>query len=197
MPTEDDDLFDENETVVTPARQVPRIKPQATSTRSASAPSQRTGAVRNQPVRKRRIGSKSEDHFYIPDELLDQLREQGLSAEFKRLSYFGKEEEADYHIGLQENGWEPLSLKSFPDFARMMPKNWTKDSFEKRGQILMVRPQILTDEARAEDRKFAEERVKGHMRSLGSSGPGEAPRDNKGNPLVQVKRTYERGVPVE
>ena len=48
-----------------------------------------------------------------------------------------------------------------------------------------------------EDRQVAEERVKGHMASLGSSAPGEAPRNNKGNSLVQVRRTYERGVPVE
>ena len=165
--------------------------------RGTAAPGLRSSAVRNQAVRKRRSGSKSEDHFYIPEDLLHELQVRGLSAEFKRLTYFGKEEEPDYQIGLQENGWEPLSLKDFPSFKRLLAKNWTKDTFEKRGQILMVRPQYLTDEARAEDKQVAESRVKGHLASLRNSGPGEAPRDNRGNPLVNVKRTYERGVPVE
>ena len=193
MPEDFDDLVDnKTETASSrPGRAADAAK------RSSESPGLRSASVRNQPVRKRRAGSKSEDHFYIPEDLLDELRARGLSAEFKRLTYFGKEEEPDYHIALQENGWEPLSLKDFPGFRRLLAKNWTKDTFEKRGQILMVRPQILTDEARAEDRQVAEERVKGHMASLGSSAPGEAPRNNKGNSLVQVRRTYERGVPVE
>jgi hypothetical protein len=188
--SDENDLIDEE-----PTRKNPRLPPEK---RSADAPGLRSSAVRSVPVRKRRAGSKSEDHFYIPDELLDQLKERGLSAEFKRLTYFGKEEEPDYHIALQENGWEPLSLKAFPDFARLMSKNWTKDSFEKRGQILMVRPQILTDEARAEDKMVAEGRVKGHLASLTHSKAGEAPRTKPdGTPLASVKRTYERGVPIE
>ena len=87
MPT--DDLVDE----------------QVTAKRPAKAPGLRTEAVRTEPVRKRKAGSKSEDHFHIPDDLKAQLTANGLSAEFKRLSYFGKEEDPDYHISLAENGW--------------------------------------------------------------------------------------------
>lgn len=194
MPNEDEDLIDETSSV-SPERKNPRV---AKPVRASTAPSMRSGAVRNQPVRKRKAGSKSEDHFYIPDNLRDLLTERGLSAEFKRLTYFGKEEEPDYHIALQENGWEPLSLGDFPDFKQLMPKNWTKDTFEKRGQVLMVRPQILTDEARAEDRQIAEEKVKGHLASLTHSKGNEAPRTKPdGTPLVSVKRTYERGMAIE
>lgn len=192
MSHEDDALFDDEPAV--PRQATPRV---TSPKRASESPGLRSASFRSQPVRKRRAGSKSEDHFYIPDELLDQLHTRGLSYEFKRLTYFGKEEEPDYHIALAENGWEPLSLKSFPDFAAVMPKTWTKDTFEKRGQILMVRPQILTDEARAEDKQIAEGRVKGHLASLRNTKSGEAPRDNKGAPMVTVKRTYERGVPVE
>lgn len=165
--------------------------------RSLKAPGLRSEAVRTESVRKRRAGSKSEDHFYLPDELRNILEAQGLSAEFKRLSYFGKEEDPDYHISLAENGWEPLSLASFPAFKKLMPKTWTKDTFEKRGQILMVRAQILTDEARDEDKRIAESQVKGQLASLGNSKEGEAPRDNKGQRLVKVNRSYERGVPID
>lgn len=180
-----DDLIDETPPVVTRAA------------RAASAPTLRADAVRSEPVRKRRAGSKSEDHFYIPDELQAQLEAQGLSAEFKRVTYMGKEEDPDYHIALAENGWEPLSLNSFPKFKKLMPKSWNKDTFEKRGQILMIRPMELTREAKAEDKKMAEDRVKGHMASLTHTKNGEAPRDNKGQPLVSVKRSYDRGVPVD
>lgn len=165
--------------------------------RSSRAPGFRSQPVRTEAVRKRRAGSKSEDHFYIPESLTAQLKARGLSWEFKRLTYFGKEEDPDYHIGLGENGWEPLSLNSFPDFKNLLSKTWTKDTFEKRGQVLMIRPQELTDEARREDEYMANSQVKGHLASLKNSKEGEAPRDNKGNPLVAVKRTYERGVPVE
>jgi len=160
--------------------------------RSSKAPTLRTETHRTAAVRKRRAGSQSEDHFYIPDDLKMELEGQGLSAEFKRVTYFGKEEDPDYHIGLQENGWEPLSLSSFPDFKKLMPKSWNKDTFEKRGQILMVRPKELTEEAKAEDKYMAESQVKGQLASLKNAKEGEAERT-----LIKVKRSYERGVPVE
>ena len=160
--------------------------------RSSKAPGLRSEGVRTDVVRKRRAGSKSEDHFYIPDDLRAQLEAQGLSAEFKRLSYFGKEEDPDYHIALAENGWEPLSLSENPAFKKLMPKTWTKNTFEKRGQILMVRPKELTAEARAEDKKVAESQVKGQLASLKESKTGEAERT-----LVKVNRSYDRGVPID
>lgn len=163
-----------------------------TAKRPSSAPKARANAVRTEPVRRRIRGSKSEDHFYIPENLCAMLRARGLSWEFKRQTYFGKEEEPDYHIALAENGWEPMSLSSFPEFKVLMPKNWTKDTFEKRGQILMVRPQQLTDEARAEDKLAADSQVKGQLASLKDAGTGEAPRLRP-----SVKRSYEGGIPVD
>jgi hypothetical protein len=167
--------------------------PKTAAKRPAQAPSLRTDAVRTEPVRKRKAGSKSEDHFHLPEDLLAQLEAKGLSAEFKRVTYFGKEEDPDYHIGLAENGWEPLSLSSFPLFKKMMPKSWTKDTFEKRGQILMVRPQHLTDEAKAEEKRMANSQVKGQLASLKSdTKAGEAART-----LAKVNRSYEAGMPIE
>ena len=160
--------------------------------RSPKAPSQRTETVRTGSVRRRKGGSQDENVFHIPDDLRAKLEAQGMSAEWKRVTYFGKEEDPDYHISLAENGWEPLGLDSFPEFKKLMPKNWTKNTFEKRGQMLMIRPKELTDEARAEDKANADNQVKGKIASLKESGPGEAERT-----LVKVNRSYERGVPVE
>lgn len=173
-------MSEDNDLVDSPAR------------RPKGAPSTRSEPVRTDKVRRRKTGSKSEDVFYIPEDLRLQLEAKGLSWEFKRVSYFGKEEDPDYHIGLAENGWEPLSVSSFPAFKVLLPKTWTKDTFEKRGQILMVRPQELTDEARAEDKYNADHQVKGQLASLKEAGHGEADRT-----LVKVKRSYERGVPIE
>lgn len=183
MSDDTDDLVDE-----TPAEP---MRMRAKATRPTSAPSIRSEGVRSEPVRRRKRGSKGEDHFYIPENLLDQLRKRNLSWEFKRLTYFGKEEDPDYHIALAENAWEPLSLKSFPDFKKLVPTTWTKDTFEKRGQLLMVRPAVLTAEARAEDKAEANNQVKGQLASLKESGQGEAPRLQ---PVV--KRSYE-SMPVE
>lgn len=168
------------------------VEETSTARRPVKAPGVRVDSVRSSGVRTRRAGSKQENVFHLPDDLREALEAQGLSAEFKRLTYFGKEEDPDYHIALAENGWEPLSLSSFPQFKKLMPKNWSKDTFEKRGQMLMVRPQNLTDEARAEDKMNAENQVKGHLASLKNVSVGEADRT-----LVKVNRSYDRGVPVE
>lgn len=180
MVNDDSDLVDE-----TP-------EPAAAPRRSARAPSLRTAPVREEGQRKRRRSGSEKSVFDLPPELKALLEEKGLSSEFKRTSYFGKEEDPDYHIGLMENGWETLSLKSFPEFSKLMPKGWSKDTFEKRGQILMIRPKELTDEARREDEKNANEQVKGQLATLKDAGSGEAQRT-----LVKVNRSYERGVPVD
>jgi len=138
------------------------------------------------------MGSKSEDWSYIPESLQNILRAKGLAWEYKRTHYFGKEEEPEYRRSLEENGWEALSLASIPEFRDLMSKSWSKDTVEKRGQILMVRPQYMTDEAREEEAKAASDRVKGHMAQLNRAGPNEAERT-----LVKVKRSYESGIPVE
>lgn len=165
----------------------------ATSARSTKAPTVRSEPQREGAQRKaRRAGGGEKSIFDLPDALRSELDAKGLSAEFKRMSYFGKEEDADYLIDLQENGWEPLSLSSFPGFKKLMPKNWSKDTFEKRGQMLMIRPVELTEEARAEEKKKADSQVKGQLATLKESGPGEAART-----MAKVNRSYERPVPIE
>lgn len=160
--------------------------------RSARSPVTRSEGVREGGQRRKtRRGGGEKSVFDLPGDLKAELEAQGLSNEFKRTTYFGKEEDPDYHIGLMENGWEPLSLKSFPSFAKLMPKGWSKDTFEKRGQILMVRPMYLTEEARREDKREADEQVKGQLATLKDTGPGEAART-----LAKVNRSYERS-PIE
>lgn len=182
MPNDEDDLIDET----------PEAAP-AAPRRSMRSPVHRTEGVREGGQRRKvRRGGGEKSIFDLPDDLQAELDGKGLSAEFKRTNYFGKDEEPDYHIELMENGWEPLSLKSFPAFAKLMPKNWNKDTFEKRGQILMVRPKELTEEARAEEKKKADERVKGQLATLKQAGAGEAART-----LAKVNRSYERGVPID
>lgn len=182
MSDNDDDLVDET----------PDEKPAETK-RSARSPVIRSEGVREGGQRRKtRRGGSERSVFDLSDDLKAELEARGLTAEFKRTNYFGKEEEQDYKIDLMENGWEDLSLKSFPTFAKLMPKNWSRDTFEKRGQILMVRPIELTEEARREEKKKADEQVKGQLATLKDAGPGEAART-----LVKASRSYERGVPVE
>jgi hypothetical protein len=180
MSEPDEDLIDD----------APRV---AKRMRPKHAPAAlRSESPRTDKVRRRKRGSKSEDKFHIPEDLKAELEARGLSAEFKRITYAGKEEDPDYFIGLAENGWEPLSLKSFPEFKKLMPSTHTADTFDKSGQRLMIRPKELTDEARAEDKEEAMGQVKGQLQSLKEAGQGEADRT-----LVKVKRSYERGVPID
>ena len=61
------------------------------------------------------------------------------------------------------------------------------------GQMLMERPQYLSDESREEERRAAENQVNSQMERLGQAPPGTMQRvDNTGRPAVNVNRTHER-----
>ena len=54
------------------------------------------------------------------------------------------------------SGWEPVPLSRHPD---MMPKGWVGNVIEVGGLVLMERPKMFTDEARAAEARAAREAV--------------------------------------
>jgi hypothetical protein len=97
------------------------------------------------------------DTFFIPP----GVKPQGWSWEWKRETVNG---EADpmYMSHLHQVGWEPVMYESYPGiFAPRFDTagNETKGPVRRGGQMLMERAQVLTDEAFADERRKAEDRV--------------------------------------
>lgn len=77
---------------------------------------------------------------------------EGWTYEFKRESVFGKPD-TRHQIGLRENGWRPVPASRHPE---MMPEGYDPDGpIRIDGQMLMERPEYLTQEAREEDHSIA------------------------------------------
>lgn len=54
------------------------------------------------------------------------------------------------------NGWEAVPLSRHPE---LMPRGWQGNTIEVGGLVLMERPLIFTEEAKAEERRMAREAV--------------------------------------
>lgn len=126
-------------------------------------------AVHAEPRRtRRRKATVNEDMFYIPvDEIPD-----GLSYEWKRFSVHGLEDPF-YIAQMREQGWEPVSPKSHPNWV---PPGYSQPHIIKGGQILMERPIELTNEARAEARQLAKQQIREAEQRLGKTNDGELSR---------------------
>lgn len=125
-------------------------------------------------VRTRRKKSAiNEDIFYIP---LEDIPE-GSSYEWKRWSVHGLEDPF-YIAQLRGQGWEPVDPKRHPNW---LPPGYKETHIIKGGQILMERPQELTNEARSESRVLAKRQVKEAEQRLGM-----APKDTGTRSLAEV-----------
>lgn len=86
------------------------------------------------------------------------------------------------------NGWEPVPLTRHPE---LMPRGWKGDTIEVGGLVLMERPMVFTEEARAEERRAAREAVitkEAQMKEGRGSdlGPRQVNRFNKSRGPIDV-----------
>jgi hypothetical protein len=124
-----------------------------------------------------------EDAFYIdPKEV-----PEGWCYEWKTLTVLGQPDPS-YQVSLAHKGWEAVPRSRHPSW---MPDNWKGETIERKGMLLMERPQEITDRVRAAEARKAQLQVRGKEAQLGAAPAGQFERDNKGNPLVNVKRSYE------
>jgi len=105
-----------------------------------------------QPLFRRQ--TLSTDQFEIPAE----CKEPGWTMEWKRYTMFGQPDKA-YEATLYNNGWRPIPASRWPGV--FMPIETPPETYITRGDlILMERPEALTFEARAEERKAATEKMR-------------------------------------
>lgn len=143
----------------------------------------RAAGVREEGIRNN--DRKTQDKFYVnPKNIPD-----GFVVQWKRTSVMGKPEEGDYFLDLEDAGWKPAPISQFPG---MMPASWKGDTIERGGQILMIRPKELEDEARRREKYEANSQVHDKLREIGMTGAGELDRK-----VTAFKRTYENGAGID
>ena len=165
------------------------------------------GAGRSEPVRastartdtvtesvrvgRRYKGGEMPNKFHIPEGDIPS----GTSYQWNNHTVFGQEN-ASYSAYMQMQGWVPVPASRHP---HLMPVGH-EGPIIVDGQILMERPQELTNEALQEDL----DRARGEVRAKEAQLYGPRPegefqraRANGTNEFNQINRTVERGVPVE
>ncbi len=171
-----------------------RVRPQKQSPRETlrvpahqpAAKATTRAAAHDKPVRTRRRKLLThDDQFWLPVEEIPE----GLSYEWKRMSVMGQDDPF-YIAQLREQGWEPVLATRHPNWV---PPGYDKPNIIKGGLILMERPEELTAEARAEEKKMAKQQVREAEARLGMTPRGELSRDHPGI-KVGVMKEWNRPV---
>lgn len=163
---------------------------------AAGRGSARSGTIRSDevtsPVRGRRYkGAEMPNKYHIPVEDIPQ----GTSYQWNNYTVFGQEQHA-YSAFMQMQGWEPVPASRHP---HLVPKDTPPNApIIIDGQMLVERPQELTDEALTEEYNKAQAEVFLKEQQLGKAPPGQFQREraNGSNEFNQVKRQVEPGAPV-
>ena len=157
------------------------------SARPAMRPSMREDDPRASAARRAaeirgHIGSMDEgpDEFRTPD------APPGWEYEWKRRTLMGQEDPA-YQVQLARTGWDPVPTGRHPE---MMPSQGSYPTIERKGMILMQRPAVISDEARAAEARRARNQVRVKEQQLNAAPDGTMTRDHA-SVRPQISKGYE------
>lgn len=122
------------------------------------------------------------DEFYIDASIIPD----GWSYEWKRHTLLGREDPS-YQVSLARAGWEAVPASRHPE---MMPLHSKASIIERKGMILMERPQMLTNEARDVELRRARMQVRAKEQQLSSTPDGTMTRDHA-RVKPNVKKSFE------
>lgn len=167
----------------------------------AGVASARSGGVRNEeirsdtisegPIRGRRYkGTDMPNKFHVPVEDIPV----GTSYQWNNYSVFGKGDPA-YDSFMEMQGWTPVPADRHP---HLVPRDH-KGPIVVDGQILVERPQALTNEALQEELDKARGEVRMKEEQLYGTPQGTLPRAraNGSNEFIAVQKTVEPGAPIK
>lgn len=141
------------------------------------------------PARGRRYkGDEMPNKFHIPSEQIPL----GQSYQWNNYTVFGQEQHA-YSAFMEMQGWQPVPAERHP---HLVPKGYTGPIIVD-GQILMERPQELTNEALQEQLDKARGEVAAKEAQLYGTPEGtmQRSRANGSNEFIGVAKGIERGAP--
>ena len=130
------------------------------------------------------IGDLDEGHdkFFVP---LEEIPD-GWTYEWKTRTVYNQENPA-YQVSLARTGWEPVPASRHPS---MMPKGDATATIERDGQVLMMRPEVITDQVRGIEDKKAKDRVRINEKKLSGERVDKFGDAGKASP-ASIRKSYE------
>ena len=129
-------------------------------------------------------------HLGDMDEGTDEFRvprpPDGWEYEWKRKTVLGQEDPA-YQVQLARMGWEPVPTAAMPE---MMPGMGNHPNVERKGMSLMMRPAVISQEAREIERKKARNQIRAKEAQLNATPDGTLTRDDE-RVRPKIKKGYE------
>ena len=110
----------------------------------------------------------------------------GWTYEWKRHTTYGKEDPA-YQVQLAHEGWEPVPTNRHP---HMMPGGKGYELIERKGMVLMERPQEITNEVRSIELRRARQQVRMKEQQLAATPEGTMTRDDA-RVAPKIKKGFE------
>jgi hypothetical protein len=136
-----------------------------------------------------RRAAEIRNHLGDMDEGTDDFRAprppDGWEYEWKRKTVLGMEDPA-YQVELARMGWEPVPTSSIPE---MMPGMGHHPVIERKGMTLMMRPAVISEEARAIEKRKARDQMRAKEAQLNQSPDGQFER-NDPRVRAQIKKGY-------
>ncbi len=147
----------------------------------------RTRAARRAAELHEHLGAGLDDdgvnEFYIDPRIVPD----GWSYEWKRFTVLGAQDPS-YQVSVAMKGWEAVPAARHPE---LMPDTYKGVTIERKGMLLMERPAVITAEAVAREHRKAVGQVRQKEEQLNGAQQGQFARDNKGTPMVNIKRGFE------
>jgi hypothetical protein len=110
----------------------------------------------------------------------------GWTYEWKRRTVMGWEDPS-YMSNMTRMGWEPVQASRHPE---MMPKGYS-GSIERDGQVLMERPQEITDEIKSRELIKARQQVQIKAGQLDPKGKGGIISRDDAQIAPKISKSYE------
>ena len=120
------------------------------------------------------------------DEFRAPRAPDGWTYEWKRHTILNQEDPA-YRSQLERTGWEPVPAGRHKD---MMAAGYKGGTIERKGMILMQRPQEITDHFRNLDRRAAKDQVRIKEGQLNSAPQGQFERDHE-QARAKINKSFE------
>jgi hypothetical protein len=142
----------------------------------------RAAAARRAAEIRGHLGNMDEgtDDFRTPD------APPGWDYEWKRRTLLGQEDPA-YQVQLARMGWDAVPSYRHPE---MMPSQGSHPTIERKGMVLMQRPSVISDEARALELRKARNQVRVKEQQLNAAPDGTMTRDHA-SVRPQINKGYE------
>jgi hypothetical protein len=134
-------------------------------------PDSRAEAARRAAQIRGHLGGDMDDGT---DEFAAPRAPDGWTYEWKRRTIMGAEDPA-YLTHLARVGWEPVATARHPE---MMPHNATNPIIERKGMVLMQRPEVITQEAREIELRRARGQVRNKEEQLAAAPDGQFGRNH-------------------